>query len=267
MLTSKPTRRSPATIAAITLVVFAAAQLSRDLVFSIDAYAAFVRGLPDALRWLEDPIRSIALCMLGLYLAHRTAPWRAFSEFGLNGSVVRGLFVGLIVTLPMSLPCLIYGKLDAECSWLDLLFYAGVWPMAEEIVFRGYTFRQLHRRAGWGLWPAAITTGVVFALLHLGNTTVKGMPLDEQLGVVGVTGVGGILFAWVFARWSDNLWVPFAIHGFMNLWWNVFDIADNPLGGMGANLMRFATVVLAVALTVKRPAWLAGGPRRGAVVS
>jgi len=260
MLTPQPEKRSSTTFAVIALIVFALTQVSRDFVFSIEAYAAFVRGLPEACRWLEDPIRSLVLCMLGVYVAHRTVPWRAFAEFGLNKSARNGLLVGLIVTLPMSAPCLIYGKLAAEFSPVDLLFYAGVWPMAEEIVFRGYTFRQLHRRADWNLWLAAVTTGAVFGLLHLGNASVKGMPLSDQLGVLAVTGLGGILFAWIFARWNDNLWVPFAIHGFMNLWWNVFDIADNPLGGQGANIMRAGTVVLVIGLTLKRPRWLDSHP-------
>ena len=39
-------------------------------------------------------------------------------------------------------------------------------PLGEEFIFRGYIFRALRN---WrGVWPAAITTGVLFAASHIG---------------------------------------------------------------------------------------------------
>ena len=109
----------------------------------------------------------------------------------------------------------------------------------------------MHRRAGWNLWAAAITTGVVFGVVHLANTSVQSLPLSGQIGTVALTGVGGVLYAWIFARWGDNLWAVWSLHGFMNLWWGVFDMADDPLGGWGANLMRLLTVIVAIAVTLR----------------
>ena len=63
-------------------------------------------------------------------------------------------------------------------------------------------------------------------------------------------GVGSILLCWVFARWQDNLWAPFAIHALMNLWWEIFAIDDTALGGWYANGARLATIALGILLTV-----------------
>ena len=188
---------------------------------------------------------------------HRLTPWRGLRELGLCAPAHVGLVFGLLATLPMLLPCLIWGRLAEEIVAGDLVFGAAIWPLGEEILFRGYTFRQLHRRAGWNLWAAAIVTGVVFGAAHLANASVRGMDLGDQMGTVALISVGGILFAWIFARWEDNLWVPWALHGFMNLWWGVFELANDPLGGWGPNAMRVLTVVLAVVLTIYRKRVLA----------
>lgn len=256
MLTTHTPTRSKAFIVITALTVFAIADQSRGLVFAVPAYKSFVNSLPDVLRWLEQPVRWSLCCWIGLYIVWRTSPTDLFGEWGLNRSATTGLVVGLLVTLPMWGPLLLLGRLAQPESWTLLLFLAGVWPMGEEILFRGYAFKQLHHRAGWSLWSAALTTGVVFGLVHLGNATVRGLPLGEQIGVVGITGGGGILFAWIFARWRYNLWVPFFIHALMNLWWNVFDVSENALGGLAANLMRLGCVALAVVLTLRRPRWL-----------
>lgn len=238
--------------AVIALTFFLLALVSDSLLFRIDAYKALYSSLPEVLRWLEDPIRGLVFCLIGLYLALRITPWQAIRELGLRGSILTGMVVGFLATTPMLILPLLGGHIAEELIAVDLLFYCGNWPLAEEVLFRGYAFRQLHRRAGWNLWLAAIVTGVVFGACHLFNASVRQLPLGDQFGTIALISVGGILYAWVFARWDDNLWVPFAVHGLMNLWWNVFELADNPLGNWGPNIMRALTVVLLIALTINR---------------
>lgn len=245
--------------AVIALTFFFLALISGSLLFRIDGYKALYSRLPEVLRWLEDPIRGLVFCLIGLYVAFRITPWRAIHELGLRGSIMTGIVVGFLATTPMLILPLLGGHIAENLSGVELLFYCGVWPMGEEILFRGYTFRQLHRRAGWNLWLAAVVTGIVFGACHLLNATVQQLPLGAQFGTIALISVGGILYAWVFARWDDNLWVPFAVHALMNLWWNVFELADNPLGGWNTNLMRVLTVVLLIVLTIYRarlPAFL-----------
>lgn len=197
-------------------------------------------------------MRWLCICWLGLFIAHRTK-WRMLPHaLGLAAPAARALLFAFLVTSPMLLGPLLLGRLSSEIELPDLLFSAAVWPLAEEILFRGYAFGQLHREGGLGLWSAAILTGAIFGVLHLSQASVQQLPLSGEIGTVLLISVGGILFAWLYTRWNFNLWVPFGLHLFMNLWWSVFDMAENPLGGWVPNLLRGLTVGLAIILTLFR---------------
>jgi membrane protease YdiL (CAAX protease family) len=66
-------------------------------------------------------------------------------------------------------------------------------PIAEELFFRGFVFAGLRTR--WSLWPAAITSGLIFGLVHAptGITTV--VPLA----------VLGFALCWLYDR-TGSLW-------------------------------------------------------------
>jgi len=236
--------------AIIAIAVFSIAEFSRYLLFRLEFYRQFWSPLPDPVRWLEQPFRWSVLCLLGLFLAHRYGPLRAIRAVGLLGRIRVALLFALAATLPMLLGFALTGSFNSELSVVDALFLAGVWPLAEEILFRGYFFRQLHRYAAWGFWTAALTTGIVFGAVHLLNASVQRLPLSGEIGVVAIIGVGGVFYAWLFVRWEDNLWVPFGMHMFMNLWWEVFAVDETALGTWFANILRLLTVVLAIVLTV-----------------
>ena len=236
----------------VTVVTFAVAVLSRPFVFSLPAYRELYGSLPEVLRWLEQPVRWTLLCLLGLYVAGGVTPAAAIRELGLARFPLKGLGFGFLAALPMLLGPLLFGSFGPDEAALGIVFSAAVWPLAEELLFRGYAFGQLHRRAGLGLWPAAIGTGLIFGAVHLGQTSVRDLPLSGEIGTVAIIGLGGLLYAWLFARWDFNLWVPFALHGFMNLWWGLFTLAENPLGGWFPNLLRVLTVLLAIGLTLYR---------------
>jgi membrane protease YdiL (CAAX protease family)/uncharacterized RDD family membrane protein YckC len=66
-------------------------------------------------------------------------------------------------------------------------------PVAEELFFRGFLFAGLRSR--WSLWPAAITSGLIFGLVHAptGITTV--VPLAAL----------GFALCWLYNR-TGSLW-------------------------------------------------------------
>ena len=66
-------------------------------------------------------------------------------------------------------------------------------PIAEELFFRGFVFAGLRTR--WSLWPAAITSGLIFGSVHAptGITTV--VPLA----------VLGFALCWLYDR-TGSLW-------------------------------------------------------------
>jgi membrane protease YdiL (CAAX protease family) len=245
-------RRYDLKIIAFAVGFFALAEFTRPLLFAFDAYKGFYDSLPEAVRWLEQPARWMLIVWLGLWLGLRL-PWRKIpGELGLDRPIGPATAFAFLACSPMLLVPAVVGSLSDALDPLNLLFLAGIWPFAEEVLFRGYAFRQIHRRGGLGFWSAALFTGVVFGLVHLGNASVRGLPLAGEVGAVAIISIGGVLYAWLFVRWDDNLWVPFGVHLFMNLWWEVFDMSDNPLGGWLPNVLRLLTAILAVGLTLYR---------------
>ena len=76
---------------------------------------------------------------------------------------------------------------------LAVVMIVGLAPIAEELFFRGFVFAGLRTR--WSLWPAAITSGLIFGLVHAptGITTV--VPLATL----------GIALCWLYNR-TGSLW-------------------------------------------------------------
>jgi len=76
---------------------------------------------------------------------------------------------------------------------LAVVMIAGFAPICEELFFRGFLFAGLRSR--WSLWPAALTSGLIFGLVHAptGITTV--VPLAAL----------GIALCWLYDR-TGSLW-------------------------------------------------------------
>ena len=79
-----------------------------------------------------------------------------------------------------------------------------VTPVGEEFLFRGYIFRALRNLAG--LWPAAITTGLLFAATHVGW-----LPLAFFVPIV-LFGIGMCLVY----HWTGSLYPGIAAHALNN---------------------------------------------------
>src|SRR6266704_1265003 len=137
-------------------------------------------------------------------------------------------------------------SINTEMSVLSVGVGCFLAPFAEEVLFRGYMFGQLYRRARFGFWLSALIPSMLFALGHGYQAT----GILELVGIFAVTGLGSILGCWLFMRWQYNLWVVFGLHSLMNLWWEVFGIDDTALGGWIANGARLLTVALAILLTI-----------------
>ncbi len=79
-------------------------------------------------------------------------------------------------------------------------------PIMEEIFFRGFIFGGLRRR--WGTLGAALGSGALFAVAHLGN--------PGSVYVLPPIGLVGALFAWGYA-YSGSLLPVMAAHFLFNL--------------------------------------------------
>lgn len=188
----------------------------------------------------------VATCFIAVAITHRLGFKRAARELGLLAPMGRGLVFAAIATSPMLITFALTSSVNPKMTFLSVGVLCFIAPFAEEVLYRSFLFRQLYRRARLGFWVSALLPSVVFAAAHLYQSD----DLKELLGIVAITGTGGIGFCWFFMKWRDNVWAVFGLHAGMNLWWEVFAVDDTALGGWVANGARLATVIVAVLLTI-----------------
>jgi membrane protease YdiL (CAAX protease family) len=214
-------------------------------------WAEAQEGVVKVLLWAVPCVAVIRL--------HQRVGYRAVLEqLGLGGGVARGYFFGLVATLPMLLVLQVAGPLRVDIAAIVGTVWLG--PFAEEVLFRGFLFRQLHRCSGWHARTAMLASGLAFGFAHFGNVRLDSAgSLLLAVGEVGMTAAGGVLFAWIVFRW-DSLWPAVGLHSFMNLSWEIFgadqwasqtQAGATAIGSTLANAARLASIGLAIYLTLR----------------
>jgi uncharacterized protein len=199
--------------------------------------AQFVVILPAMLLGFLDPTEAggpvllllvITAQALGLagalaYLAaRRRLSWRllgarrpAWSHAGLGVAFGVGGFIGVNLLIAGLLQ--VFGPVDPpEQQLLSDVTAGGVTtllaviaavvmaPLVEEVVFRGVLFQGMKRRVG--LWPAAVVSSLLFAVVHV--------EVQQPIYSSGFV-LLGILFAWTMHRFG-SLVVPIVAHATFN---------------------------------------------------
>lgn len=245
-------------IVIITLLITVFIGYSRQIFFKLPLYKKIwdldqLKKYWSNYLWLEQPFRLIFLGWLGLFIIERLSPLSAIREIGLLKPVWIGVGFAFIATSPMMIVPLINKVPIRKENFLDLLFGSGIWPLAEEIAFRGFAFGTIYRNATnpqIGLYFGALSTGIIFGLVHLGQDSIKSLSRSGKIFTITIIALGGIIYAWLYASWDGNLWVPLGMHAFMNLWWALFDRSDSAKGGWLSNFTREFAAILAIILTV-----------------
>lgn len=189
------------------------------------------------------------LVMMGLLvgLAARAGPRRLLGLVGVAAPVVRPLVWAALLFAPAVVIAVLAAPVAEDFSGLDL-FWKGVgFPVFEEIIYRGLAVGALILWAGWRWWAAALLPAVMFGLAH----AAQGSDPGSVAGIVAITGLGGLLFGWLFVRWGFNLWPPILLHIGLNSLWIVFALGETAIGGWLGNGLRLAVVAAAVLLTLR----------------
>lgn len=159
------------------------------------------------------------------------------------------VFVGAFLAAPRDCSRVDVCKIATDLHASDIAWKGVVGPIAEEFVYRGLALGILIRWCGWPIWLACIWPAVFFGVAHFG----QGQDWGSVAGIVAITGLGGILFGWLFVRWRFNLWPAILLPVGLNSIWLVFELGENALGGSIGNILRFTVIAIAVGATV----WLA----------
>lgn len=238
-----PSRKA---IAAATLLTFVlAAHLQSFLVLS-PLYRSLYQQFPFYVPESGKSTLQILLCAAMLALLYRIGPRGITRELGLAKSARRAVAFGFVASLPLLLGLTFWGDLARDFSWPKELYVSFYGNLAEDVLFTGFAFHQLHHRVRWPFWTAVLLIAMLFGLGHV----EKGTTLGQVVGLFLIPGLGAALFAWLFVQWGENLWVPFALHCFMDVWWNLFAVGPTVLGGAFPFVLQILTAAAAIALTL-----------------
>jgi membrane protease YdiL (CAAX protease family) len=243
-------------------VVYLAVQLFwLGAAFRPVSYLPFLEGLFKVVVWVGP-------CLLVTMLWTRASLHDAWRALGLHGPVARGWTIGLLATLPMALAAVVSGPQLPDLD--DLVGNVLLGPFAEEVLFRGFLFGVLWRRARWPWSLALVVSSIVFGLAHLRSLSLLigvraalfghyegafrqlASQVPSMVTVGGAFALGGLLFCWIYYR-SGTLWPAIGVHACMNFWWDVSRVGDRPLVREVdlVSLAQGLSVLLALVLTIK----------------
>lgn len=176
------------------------------------------------------------------------APRRSLlHSLGLQWNGARGPLLVLLATAPCWIGLWWLGALATDIDLLSLLMLALLFPLAEEILFRGLGFVYAQRVLGWSWWLAASVQAVLFGAVHwLGFGGPEGGAMAAL--VFAVTGIGGFVFAVLNRLDGYTLWSGLVLHVSLNLAWNVISVPDAIAMGWQGIGLRLGAAGLAVLL-------------------
>jgi membrane protease YdiL (CAAX protease family) len=249
--TSPPEENRPGRVV-VVVVATLTAYSSLELARLIPGYGDFFKELPPIAWWIENAARPLIPVALGLILVYGLRPARWARELGMNRPFGKALLLALLITTPLYLvPLALQAPLSTE-TWLDHLFGAGVWPLREEIGYRGYAFGQIYRYSGLGFWPSGLFTSALFGLGHMSNAALAGYGLAGQLANASFVAISSLGLAWIYAKWNRNLWLVFFLHGFANLWGSLFQLGDVAIESWLFSALLVSTLAFGIGLTLLR---------------
>jgi len=240
----------------IVVVTFLTSFVSLELVRMIPGYIAFFRDLPEVYWWVENAIRPLLPVGVGMRVLYGPRPRAWAGAIGLDRPVIPALVLASILTLPLTLgPALLGVAPNPRMGLVDEVFGAGIWPLAEEINFRGFAFGQIYTQSGLGFWPAGVFTSVLFGIAHMANAAAAGLDLAGQWANAGIVGSSALGLAWVYHRWDRNLWLVFFLHGLGNLAAAMYMTGEVAAGDSVFTTLLAVTLVVAVCVTLMKDRW------------
>ena len=164
---------------------------------------------------------------------------------GLRGNGWRGPALTLLATVPCWVGLACQFKVSRDVDVLSFVLFTLIFPLAEEVVFRGFGFVYTRQALGWFFLPAMFVQALIFGLLHWYGAGGGG---GIALQILAITFLGGLLLAGMDSLDGYTIWSGWVFHASINAAWTVFAVSDNAATGLSGNLLRIASAVLTIRL-------------------
>ena len=238
---------------AVTLAIFSFVVELWRLLGMLGPYQSWISSYSDAVQTIVWKLLQVLLIIPAVAICYRSGLKFALHELGLLESMRLAVLFALAVTLPNLLLRIAVAGAKPQINAAFVLMSAVASPMSEELLFRGYLFGQLYRRAGWPFWAAALVNAVPFIAGHFYQLSGKGWEFVVSVAeVLLLVGVSALFAAWVYVRWEYNLWVLIFIHALLNFYSTTFAISETSGFSWVDNVAWLMTLILVVLGTIYR---------------
>ncbi len=197
------------------------------LVVFVAAWFALDRLVPNPLLPFRAVIALLAagaILFIGQAVVFRTEPGRIPAALGLGRpagrAVVVALLIGGLVIATFLIGAALLGiQLRLRPEWPAVLLAALIFHgIAEELVWRGYTFARIREHRTF--WRAVLLSMPLIAATHLPIIVTNGW-LVGGLALLSAA-VTCLPLAYLWERGNGTIWAPAIVHGLIGSW-QIFD--------------------------------------------
>ncbi|MGB3470501.1 MAG: CPBP family intramembrane glutamic endopeptidase [Erythrobacter sp.] len=244
-----PPRPWPFALAALVLAMLFF-NIDGDVMRAVGADAwfdGFRYGWPLVLNTLDLIVIALSFWLIG------GAGWaQQWSAVGLAKPIAAATIFAAILFIPAYAIAWMASGLSDEAGAQAIAFGGIIFPVFEEVSYRGIAIGVLMMHFRWPFLVAALLPSLFFGAFHM----YQGDGLEESLGIAAITAFGGVWFGWVFWKWGFNLWPAIFLHAGLNSAWTLFALGENAMGGQLGNAIRGGVIVGSIVLTMWGQDWL-----------